>query len=88
MPGCQRGSETLCGTGLVASPGVWRQAEDVRVARTAAARERVVERWRDERRAGRAEGAVMVWQGGLNGGKTRELAGPETGRRGALAERG
>lgn len=51
MPGCQRGSETLSGTGLVASPGVWRQAEEVRVARRAAARVRVVVRWRDERRA-------------------------------------
>jgi hypothetical protein len=37
--------------GLVASPGVWRQAENVTVAREAAARERAVERWREERRA-------------------------------------
>ena len=58
MPGCQRGSETLRATGLVASPGVWRQAEDVREVRMAAAR-RVVIRERGCR-AGIGEGLVMV----------------------------
>ncbi len=73
MPGCQRGSETLSATGLEASPGVWRQAEEVREVRTAAARMRVVERWSDE-------GMVMVGYGVLDGGESRKLAEPGIGR--------
>lgn len=59
MPGCQRGSETLRATGLVASPGVWRQAEEAREVRMAAARVRVVI-WERACRAGIGEGLVMV----------------------------
>jgi hypothetical protein len=52
---------------------VWRQAEEVREVRTAAARMRVVERWSDE-------GMVMVGYGVLDGGESRKLAEPGTGR--------